>query len=170
MKSKGGILKQDFYNVILCRSTVPEIIISGRILPYKTQIKRELIKMTQNVEELLNVLADMESQLDYLKLKKQELIDGVLTPEIKQELADIEEEFTPDFERVRENIKALEDKIKNKVLEQGETAKGEFKMAVYNKGRVSWDTKGIEAYAKAIDERLLKFRNEGDPYVTLRKR
>lgn len=41
-------------------------------------------------------------------------------------------------------------------------------MAVYNKGRVSWDSSGLNGYMVAHPE-ITAFRKEGEPSITLRK-
>ena len=49
----------------------------------------------------------------------------------------------------------------------GATVKANGLMAVYNKGRVSWDSKLLDGYAVAHPE-ILAARKEGDPSVTIR--
>ncbi len=60
------------------------------------------------IKELLDRLAEFQSQRDAANLEKQALIDAVYTPEIKQRVAEIEAEFAGKTEAVNENIAALE--------------------------------------------------------------
>ena len=122
-----------------------------------------------NTIEKLNQLAELKSAVDALNIKKQALIESVLTPEIKQQLAEIDAEFAPEYEAVSEKTSALEQEIKTDVVQAGETVKGDHLMAVFNKGRVSWDTKGLDG-ALALAPWLEKFRKEGDPSVSIRSR
>ena len=122
-----------------------------------------------NTIEKLNQLAELKSAVDALNIKKQALIESVLTPEIKQQLAEIDAEFAPEYEAVSEKTAVLEQEIKIDVVQAGETVKGDHLMAVFNKGRVSWDTKGLEGVLALIPE-LEKFRKEGDPSVSIRAR
>jgi hypothetical protein len=122
-----------------------------------------------NTIEKLNQLAELKSAVDALNIKKQALIESVLTPEIKQQLAEIDAEFAPEYEAVSEKTAVLEQEIKTDVVQAGETVKGDHLMAVFNKGRVSWDTKGLEGVLALIPE-IEKFRKEGDPSVSIRAR
>jgi len=122
-----------------------------------------------NTEEKLNQLANFRAQIDMLNLQKQEAIDKVLTPEIKAELEAIDAEFGDKSEGAKENIAALEAEIKDAVVNQGATVKGEFLMAVYNKARASWDTKGLDGFAVAHPE-IRAFQSFGKPSVTIRSR
>jgi hypothetical protein len=120
-------------------------------------------------EEKLNQLANYRAQLDVLNLQKQDAINGVLTPEIKAALDEIEAEFGQMSEGANGNIAALEAEIKEAVTAHGETVKSEFLMAVYNKPRVSWDTKGLDGYAVAHPE-VKAFQSFGKPSVSIRSR
>ena len=119
------------------------------------------------IKELLDRLAEYQSQRDAANIEKQALIDEVYTPEIKQRMADIEAEFAGKTETVNENIAALEAEIKQAVINHGASVKGSFFHAVFAKGRVSWDTKSLDGYAAAHPE-LIAFRKEGDPSVSIR--
>ena len=119
------------------------------------------------IKELLDRLAEYQSQRDAANLEKQALIDEVYTPEIKQRIAEIEAEFSGKTETVNENIAALEAEIKQAVINHGASVKGSFFHAVFAKGRVSWDTKSLDGYATAHPE-LLTFRKEGDPSISIR--
>lgn len=119
------------------------------------------------IKELLDRLAEYQSERDAANLEKQALIDAVYTPEIKQRMAEIEAEFAGKTEAVNENIMALETEIKAAVISHGASVKGSFFHAVFAKGRVSWDTKSLDGYAAAHPE-LTAFRKEGDPSVSIR--
>lgn len=120
-----------------------------------------------DIVEQLDKLAELKAQVDVLKFKKQELIDSVLTPEIKQQVKDIEDEFAPEFESLNQTLSSVEKKIKEDVVQAGETVKGNFLMAVFSKGRVSWDTKGLNGVL-AVYPQLEQFRKQGDPSVSIR--
>ena len=120
-----------------------------------------------NTIEKLNMLAEFQAERDALQLKKQELIDSVLTPEIKAQLADIEAEFAPEAKEIEENIAHITEVIKPEVIAAGGTVKGAYLQAVYSRGRVSWDTKALDGYAAGHPE-ILQFRKEGEPIVSIR--
>lgn len=122
----------------------------------------------QTIQEMLDRLAEYQAQQEALRLRKQELIDGVLTPEIRQHIADIEVEFLPGEQECTQRAAEIEANVRAAVLSHGKTVKGGHLQAVLAKGRVSWDTKGIDGYAMAHPE-LFTFRKEGEPSVSIRK-
>jgi phage host-nuclease inhibitor protein Gam len=120
------------------------------------------------IKEMLDTLAEYQAQRDVMMLDKQEMVDSVLTPEIKAKIADIEAEFSDKAAGVTENISKMEAEVKQAVLDNGSSVKGNALQAVFTKGRVSWDTKSLDGYVVAHPE-LLPFRKEGEPSVSIRK-
>lgn len=120
-----------------------------------------------NAKEKLNALYELKCAIEVSNMEKQALVDSVLTPEIRQKIADIEAEFAEKNAAVNEKLAALETEVKTDVVSGGETVKGDYLMAVYNKGRVSWDTKSLDGYAAAHPE-VAQFKKTGDPSVSIR--
>lgn len=120
------------------------------------------------IKQKLDRLADHQAQRDAIALQKAELVDAVLTAEIKAQLAEIDAEFAGKTEAANANIAALEAEVKQAIIEHGASVKGTFLHAIWNKGRVSWDTRSLDGYAVAHPE-MLSFRKEGEPSVTLRR-
>ena len=120
------------------------------------------------VELMLDQLAEYMAQKDLVMLDKQKLVDSIYTPEIREQVAAIEAEFAGKTAIVDEKIAALEAEIKEAVKAIGASVKGSLLQAVYAKGRVSWDTKGLDGYIIAHPE-LGQFRKEGEPSVSIRK-
>ena len=112
--------------------------------------------------------SDLGAGIDLVNQEKAALIDTVLTPEIKEKLAEIEAEFEPRIEQLSSEKSMLESEIKMEVLEAGRTIKGTFHSFVWSKPRVSWDTKALDGYAAAHPE-IAQFRTEGSPSVSVRK-
>ena len=106
-------------------------------------------------------ISDIETQ-------KQALIERVLTPEIKDLLAEIDAEFDPKIAELNQTKAILEAQIKAQVLEAGRTIKGTYHSFVWSKPRVSWDTKALDGYAASHPE-IAQFRTEGSPSVSVRK-
>lgn len=121
-----------------------------------------------DIIDKLNTLAEYQAQKDLLNLQKQDLIDAVLTAEVKAKLADIDIEFAGKALGVDENIATLTEEIKSAVKEFGASVKGDTLHAVFSKGRVSWDDKALQGYAVAHPE-LAEFRKQGDPSISIRK-
>lgn len=105
-------------------------------------------------------ISDIEAQ-------KQVLIERVLTPEIKDLLAEIDAEFDPKVADLKRTLSILEAQIKEQVIIAGQTVKGSLHQFVFSKPRVSWDTKLLDGYAMAHPE-ILHFRKEGNPSVSVR--
>jgi len=123
---------------------------------------------TNDIEKQLDQLANFRAEKDYLGLYKQELIDQVLTPEIKARLEEIEAEFAGRLQAVDENITALEGEIRQAVIQHGETVRGSFLRAIWHKGRVTWDTQGMERFSRAHPE-VLAYRKQGEPFISITK-
>jgi hypothetical protein len=118
--------------------------------------------------EKLNALGELEAKRTILQLDKDKLIEGVLTPEIKQALKDIDDEFSETFKAIDGGRKQLEDEIKSEILTIGESVKGEVYRASFVKGRIAWDTDALEGYAAAHPE-IMQFKKEGSPSVRISK-
>ena len=122
--------------------------------------------MATDLHEKLDRLANYQAEKEVLQIEKQQLLDQILTAEIRAHLAEIEAEFEPRLDAVEQNIAALEEEIKQDVLHEGATVRGTFLRAVWNKGRVTWDTKGMDNYAQLHPE-ILRYRKQGQPYVSI---
>jgi len=120
------------------------------------------------IAQKLDQLSSLYSQIEALQAEKQKLIEEVIPPELRARLSDIEDEFAQREEAANESITALEARIKADTLSFGETVKASGFIAVWNKGRVSWDNKGLTGYAQSHAE-ILQFRKEGDPSATIRR-
>jgi len=124
--------------------------------------------MSEELTNKLDKLANFLAQRDVFSLQKKELVDKVLTPEIRTRLDEIEAEFAGKMEAVEANIAALEEEIRQEALRQGTSVKGNFLRVVWHKGRISWDTKSLDEYARSHPE-VTAFRKQGEPYVSIVK-
>ncbi len=115
-----------------------------------------LLERLSNLHE-----AEDAARLDY-EARRQEILKKV-----QSELDALEVEYQPILDSVQENIETLETGIRTEVLMRGESVSGGAYRAIYTRGRVSWDSKGMEKYAQKHPE-VLEFRKEGAPLVTLR--
>jgi hypothetical protein len=120
------------------------------------------------IGEKLKKLETFYGQRDALDGDKQALVDQVLTPEIKKRLDEIDAEFSAKAEAVEANIAGLEAEVKADVLAHGESVKGEGVQAVWSKGRMTWDSKGLASYSESHPE-ILEFQKTGEPSVSLRR-
>jgi hypothetical protein len=122
------------------------------------------------IVELLDAIAEYQAERDALTLKKQELIDAVLTPEIRKQIEDIEGEFCLKSAAAIENIDRMTAEVKALVLKAGSTVKGSYLMAVWAKGREGgWDNGKLKGFAMAHPEILAAKNPDGEPTVSIRK-
>jgi hypothetical protein len=119
------------------------------------------------ISQKLNVLSELQYELDVIRAHFADLRRGIIPPEIQERLDEIAAEETTALESAQYGITALTEEIKTLVIETGATARGDHLMAVWNKGRVTYDVKRLEGYAAAHPE-ILAFRKEGDPSVSIR--
>lgn len=129
----------------------------------------DVLTTVEAITTSINTLSEYRSQIDVLELQKQELKDAILTDDLLAELRDIDIEFEEREKVARIRIAELTTLIKDAVVAHGKTVKGDYLMAVRNKGRVSWNTKKLDGFAVAYPA-LLELRKEGKPSVTIRKR
>ena len=124
------------------------------------QHKQELVDQCKTA---LDKVADYRVGIQMLTNDKITLIDSITPKEVKDKIAEINTKIdllTADIERWQEVIRET-------VIEVEDTIKGNGIMATYNKGRTTWDSKGLEGYAVAHPE-ILKFRTLGKPSVSIR--
>lgn len=114
----------------------------------------------------LDELAEVRAAADVARVD-YEAKRAALLATIQAELDALEVEYQPLFEAAETRAAVLVEEIKQAVIEQGATVKGAHLQAVYARGRVSWDTKGLDRYAAAHPD-VLNFRKQGDPSVSLR--
>jgi hypothetical protein len=119
------------------------------------------------IQEMLDQLAEMQSKLDVLNLQEQEQRAAIIPEEVKRQLDDLKLEFDGKRSACDENIAELRELITLAVKAGGATVKGTRLSAVFVKGRVTWDTKGVDGFALAYPA-LLAYRKEGEPTVQFR--
>lgn len=120
-------------------------------------------------------IENMLIQLIHLRGERLQYVSGyeamrqrIIPPEVKKELEELNEEEKTTLLPLDARISALEEEIKTAVLMLGESVivKG-VAQAIYNHGRITWDTEGLEGLAVAIPE-LLRFKRVGRPYVAIK--
>ena len=116
----------------------------------------------------LDRLAELNAQKDLLKIKKQELVDSVLTPEIRSQIVGIDAEFEPQLEAITVKDSELRKEIKAEIIDHGETVKGTKFQAIWVKGRTKWNDEGLMNYLSVHPE-IAYLRTIGKPSVSIRK-
>lgn len=117
-------------------------------------------------EKKLDMLYGLRIQKETREFEKAKLIESVIPEEVKMKIAEIEEEFA-DTEIV-DKMTRIESEIREETLKNGSSVYGRYMIAVYSKGRTSWNTKALEGILLVHPE-LEKFRTVGNPSISLRK-
>ena len=118
--------------------------------------------ITAKLDQLSEIKAAAEvTRLDY-EAKRAEIMKAV-----QAQLDDLAAEFEPLINSAEERAAALEAEIRQDVLAHGASVKGRRLYAVLSRGRVSWDTDRLDAYASTHPE-VVEFRAQGQPSVSLR--
>ncbi len=120
---------------------------------------KDIITKLDELAEL-QVTADV-TRIDY-ETKRAEILKAVET-----ELDALDTEFEPLLNLTQERIAQLEAEIRQDVLKHGASVRGNSLHAVYYRGRVSWNTRGLDEYASTHPE-IVEFRTQGEPGVQLR--
>jgi hypothetical protein len=116
---------------------------------------------------LLEDLTETEDMVAALRIEYEEMREAALTPKVRAELEAIDAELGERLRHGESRIGTLKGKIKDLVLEHGESMKGGRRHAVFGSGRVSVDTKALQGYAVAHPE-VREFITEGNPSVSFR--
>ena len=114
----------------------------------------------------LDELSDVQSAVDVARIDYEAKRAEILRT-IQAELDALDAEYQPLFDISAERIKTLTEEIKQAVAQSGASVKGTHLHAVYTRGRVTWDTKGLDKFAVSHPE-VVAYRKQGEPSVSLR--
>jgi uncharacterized protein YifE (UPF0438 family) len=87
--------------------------------------------------------------------------------QVRAQLEALDAEFGEMLREADEEVSRLEGEVKEAVRAVGESVKHEGIRAVYMRGRVTWDNRGMTRYAEAHPD-VLEFRRIGNPSVSIR--
>lgn len=123
---------------------------------------------TMNTTEMLEALTELYAQRDLLTIDRKRAESAAMPQEVIDAMNDIAAEYAPKEIAVAEKIAQMEEEVKLAVTSEGATVKGGALQAVFAKGRVTWETKGLDGLMIAYPD-LAKFRKVGAPSVSIRK-
>lgn len=121
-----------------------------------------------NTQEKLNRLYELKTAMTEMEERREAEVETILTPELQARVDEIFDKWDSAIEGIKFQLAELESEIKADVLSCGETVKGARLMAVWNKGRVSWDGKKLDGM-RALIPQLDTARKVADPTVTIRE-
>jgi len=114
----------------------------------------------------LDQLAKVRSVIKSLAAEETDILRQALLncPDLQEKYEKIRNELAYAEVKEGELVKA----VKEAVIKHKESVKGEELHAIYNKGRVSWDTNALTGYAASHPE-INEFKKVGKPSVTIRE-
>ena len=125
----------------------------------KVAAKKKIVKDLNSLQSMVDVCASYQAEL------------GELIQQSLRSCPDLHERFTEINEALDEMTKrrcALVDTITVDVVTKGKTVKGVDLQAVFSKGRITWDTDGLNGYAVKHGA-IVKFRKIGKASVSIRE-
>ncbi len=125
-------------------------------------------KTEKTITEKLDQLAELHARADALRLSYEEQRNALIPEYIRIQLEALDKRFEAEGEQISNQALELEAEVKELVIASGETVRGAHLMAVWNKGRVSWDSRLLDGFLLAHPE-LEQARKVGEPTCTLRK-
>jgi hypothetical protein len=125
--------------------------------------------MSDAIADALNRLSTLKAQGETLADEHEAARRRLIPSDILAQLDALDHEFTETEKDLTEQVALEETKIKQLVLTRGTSAAGSHLQAVLTAGRVTWDSKGLSAYATQHPE-IQAYRKVGEPYVVIRGR
>src|SRR3990170_3787499 len=112
--------------------------------PVRLELKsggRKVVGMSnEHVVTLMNKYMELKMQLASIEADKKKLIDEAMPKEVRQRIAEIEDEFAGKNEKAQKDLAELEEAIKIGVVGLKQTLQVKGLKASYHPGRVSWDS------------------------------
>lgn len=94
--------------------------------------------------------------------------EALLSPALRRRMQQLETAFQADLRPIEAQIDVQEELIRAATLSLGQTVRGQALMAVYNGGRITWNTAALDGFIAAGHPELAPFRQAGAPSVSLR--
>jgi hypothetical protein len=114
------------------------------------------------------VTHDLEA-LQEARRKQEQLEDQmVLPPELQKAVDEYQQPYREQLMGARLEIDILNGRIMAGVLALGRTVKGAGMQAIFNRPRVTWDTKKLEGMAILLPQ-INEAKKQGEAYVTIRE-
>ena len=133
---------------------------------YRKALKEKMAEQ-EKIETMLYQLHDYEQILLDIKLKQQELVDQLITPDVKKAVDDIHTEFVPRLQTAAYAIETLKQAIREEVLKLGHTVENEYYQVQWKKGRSGgFDTGMLEGMARLIPQINDARKPDGEPTVS----
>ena len=121
-----------------------------------------------HIKEMLDDLYMYQLAKEELALIREEKVQAAIPDDVKAEIQAIKKLHDDKIADVELGINFLNDKITKAVLSRATPVKGSHLMAIFNRGRVTWDSKRLAELSVSLPV-LLDARKVGDNYVSFKK-
>ncbi len=121
--------------------------------------------MSNKLDELWELWKERESAI----AARDDEVNMVIPKEIQEEIDEVMDSYAQDIAKIDAAIAEAEYEVRGLVVSMGKTLDSDHLMALYNHGKTSWDTKGLDGFAVAHSE-INVFKKVGEPYVTIKEK
>jgi phage host-nuclease inhibitor protein Gam len=128
------------------------------------------MKSEKEIQDLLEQVYGVDVEVAKIATDKQAKIDSILTPELRQQIKDIEEEYAPYTNTAQNNRAKYVEDAKDGCLELGKTVNAIHFQVVWNKGKSGIDPEAVAAYFETHkdDAEVKALFKTGKPYASLK--
>lgn len=128
------------------------------------------MSLIEEIQTALEKGYEIDIEVNRMATEKQAKIDSILTPELRKQIKEIEEEFAPYANAASNNKKKFHDEARDKCLKLGDTVNAIHYQVIYNKGKSGIDQEAVAKYFEAHkdDEEVKALFKTGDPYTTIK--
>ncbi len=120
------------------------------------------LELADRLTQLHAVRAAEAATRDEYNIRRDAILE-----QVRPQLEALEAEFADQIAATRDESARLEAEVRAAVLAYGQSFTHARIHAVYTRGRVTWDSKGLARFAKSYPE-ICEFRRVGQPSVSLR--
>jgi phage host-nuclease inhibitor protein Gam len=125
----------------------------------------------EEIVQLMNKYMDLKSQIVLLEADRKKLIDEAIPKDVRDKVAEIEQEFEGKNELAQKDLASLEEQIKAGVVSVQKSLVVKGLKVSFHSGRVSWDAKGLEGVLKSnpdVAKVISPYKKQGKDYASFR--
>ena len=124
--------------------------------------------MENQIKDYLEQLFELREGIVEVNALWDEKEFSLIPEDLRKELESLKGQREISLATLLLNETSLTKKVKSLNVQHESSVKGEDLSAIFNKGRVTWDSKGLEGFMVAHPE-IEAFRKVGKAYCTIRK-
>lgn len=122
----------------------------------------------ETAKQALALYANAVAELELMNAALESAVTAVIPAEVQMAIDEVKAEYEAKIEPLVANVEQLADVVKESAANVEATVKGSGYMAVYSKGRPSWNDDGLIKLAEQYPP-IVAMRKEGKPSVSIRR-